>query len=320
MAVEIQAASALHKLKRKIPYSWDLNIYRGCSHGCRYCYALYSHQYVGSSSKRNCEAAAEKAEQPRAKAPARSLMEAAVSAAPGGGFFSDIYVKTNIAELLEKELSEGNWKREVINIGGVTDSYQPAEEHYRLMPEILKLLIKYKTPAIISTKSDLILRDYDLIDRLSRITYINVASTITTMDENLRTVIEPGSASSAKRFAMLKEFRKTNASIGLHVMPILPFLTDGEDNFDRLFSAAADGAVHYVLPGVLYLRGKTRPYYFNFLESHFPELTGQYRALYKKGGADKTYKNSLYEIVNRLRDSYNLSSSYMKPMREKLKT
>ncbi len=320
MAIEIQASSALHKLKRKIPYSWDLNIYRGCSHGCRYCYALYSHQYVGSGSKRNCEPAAEKARKPGKETPVQSSTEAAASAAPGGGFFSDIYVKTNIPDLLEKELSAGSWKREVINIGGVTDSYQPAEELYRLMPEILKLLIKYKTPAIISTKSDLILRDYDLIDRLSRITYINVASTITTMDENLRTVIEPGSDPSAKRFAALKEFRKTNASIGLHVMPILPFLTDGEDNFDRLFSAAAGSAVHYVLPGVLYLRGKTRPYYFKFLEKHYPELAGQYSALYKKGGADKSYKNSLYEIVNRLRDSYNLSSSYMKPMREKLKT
>ncbi len=319
MAVEIQAASALHKLKRKIPYSWDLNIYRGCSHGCRYCYALYSHRYTVSGFKGNGEQSAEKARKPGKETPVQSSTETAATVAPGEGFFSDIYVKTNVAELLEKELSAGSWKREVINIGGVTDSYQPVEEHYRLMPEILKLLIKYKTPAIISTKSDLILRDYDLIDRLSRITYINVASTITTMDENLQTAIEPGSASSAKRFAVLKEFRKTNASIGLHVMPILPLLTDGEDNFDRLFSAAADSAVHYVLPGVLYLRGKTRPFYFKFLEENYPDLAGRYRALYKKGGADKSYKNNLYETVNRLRDSYNLSSSYMKPMREKLK-
>ena len=83
---------------------------------------------------------------------------------------------------LEKELRSPDWKREVINLGGVTDSYQPAEADYQLMPEILRLLIKYRTPAIISTKSKLVLRDYDLIDQLSRITYINIAATVTTID------------------------------------------------------------------------------------------------------------------------------------------
>ena len=127
--------SALTELKRKVPYGWDLNIYRGCQHGCKYCYAMYSHKYLNSEE-----------------------------------FFTDIHVKTNIVDELEKELKRNSWKRDVINIGGVTDSYQPAEAKYLLMPEILKLLIKDKTPAIISTKSKLILRDYDLIDKLSRIT------------------------------------------------------------------------------------------------------------------------------------------------------
>ncbi len=317
MAVEIRASSALHRLKRKIPYSWDLNIYRGCGHGCRYCYALYSHQYIGS--RRSFEPTGKDSQNPGPVEAKGALKVQAADDKAGGGFFTDIHVKTNIVELLEKELSAGSWKREVINIGGVTDSYQPAEAHYRLMPEVLKLLIKYKTPAIISTKSDLILRDYDLIERLSRITYINVASTITTMDEELRLIIEPSSAPSEARFAMLREFRKTNASIGLHVMPILPLLTDGEENFDRLFSAAAACNVHYVLPGVLYLRGKTRPYYLNFLETHFPLLKAHYGDLYKKGGADKAYKSELYRLVNRLRDKYKLTGSYMKPMREKLK-
>ncbi len=313
MTIEVQAASALHKLKRKIPYSWDLNIYRGCSHGCRYCYALYSHQYnqFGSSNPGKG-----KTHKPGMDATAKNITP---PEAVDSGFFSDIYVKTNIVELLEKELSADSWKQEVVNIGGVTDSYQPAEANYRLMPEILKLLIKHKTPAIISPKSDLILRDYDLIDQLSQLTYINVASTITTMDENLRRIIEPGSAPSAARFAMLKEFRKTNASIGLHVMPILPLITDCEDNFDRLFFAAADCPVHYVLPGVLYLRGRTRPYYLKFIDDLFPELKERYSELYKKGGADKAYKTELYQVVNRLRDRYNLSGSYMTPMREKLK-
>jgi len=269
---EIIAQSALNKLKRKIPYGWDLNIYRGCQHGCRYCYALYSHGYLSSEE-----------------------------------FSREIFIKTNLVETLEKELQSPGWEGDVINIGGVTDSYQPAEEKYRLMPQILRLLIKYKNPAIISTKSALILRDYDLIDELSRITYINVAATITTVD-----------STTEARFAMLKEFRKTNASLGLHVMPIIPFLTDSETNFEALFSKAKDCSIDYLLPGTLYLRGKTRAAFFKFIEEDYPEKLDQLRSLYITGAANKDYKDGLYKMVNRLRDKYGLSKSYMKPMREKL--
>ena len=280
----MEVKSALTKLKRKVPYGWDLNIYRGCQHGCQYCYAMYSHQYIGNDD-----------------------------------FFKDIYVKENIVEQLEKELASDKWNREVINIGGVTDSYQPVEAQQQLMPQILKLLIKYKTPAIISTKSKLILRDYELIEELSHITYVNVAATITTMDEPVRAKIEPGGANSLERFRVLKEFRKTNASTGLHVMPIIPYITDQEENFEGLFAAAADCGVHYVLPGTLYLRGTTYKNFMAFIDTEFSEAAPEIKKLYKTGSAGNEYKNVLYEKVNRLRDKYGLSSSYSKPMKEKLK-
>lgn len=281
---EIFCKTALNRLKRRIPYRWDLNIYRGCEHGCKYCYAMYSHDYLGSKN-----------------------------------YHKDIYIKTNIIEQLEKELSDPGWEREIVNIGGVTDSYQPVEEYYQMMPEILKLLIKHKTPAIISTKSDLILRDFDLIDELSKLTYINVASTVTTTDEKLRKLIEPGGVSSERRFEMLKVFRKTNASVGLHVMPIIPFLTDGYKNIDSLFNMAKDSAVHYVLTGTLYLRGKTRTLFFDFIKKEFPDLYQNYLTLYRTGGANKIYKESLYKVVHELRNWYSLSNHYSDIMKEKLK-
>ncbi len=280
---EIHCESALNELKRKVPFGWDLNIYRGCTHACRYCYAIYSHSYLNSD-----------------------------------GFYDDIHVKTNIVEKLEQDLSSPKWKREVVNIGGVTDSYQKAEETYQFMPAILKLLIKYKTPAIISTKSTLVLRDYDLIDELSRITYINIAATITTMDEDVRKKIEPGGAPSTERFAMLKQFRQTNASVGLHVMPIIPWLTDNRENIDALCLNARDCGAHYMLPGVLYLRGDTRKVFFDFIQRDYPQLYPQLQALYKTGAADKGYKDQLYVMVNELRDRYGISSSYSKPMKEKI--
>lgn len=281
--IPITCESALNKLRRKIPYGWDLNIYRGCEHGCKYCYAIYSHDYLKD-----------------------------------GRFFEHVYVKNNILEHLEKELRSPFWKREIVNIGGVTDSYQPAEATYQLMPEILKLLIRYKTPAIISTKSDLILRDYDLIDELSRITYVNVAATIITADEDIRHHIEPNGCASSRRFVVLKEFRKTNASTGLHMMPIIPFLTDSAENIESLFAQAKDAGVYYVLPGCLYLRGKTRPYFFNFIQSVFPGLYEELSNLYKTGGAGKNYKNELYGRVNFLRNKYGLSNSYSAPIKAKL--
>jgi len=281
---EIDCKTALNRLKRRMPYRWDLNIYRGCEHGCKYCYAIYSHDYLGSKS-----------------------------------YSKDIFIKTNIIDNLEKELSDPGWKREIINIGGVTDSYQPAEEHYKLMPEILKLLIKYKTPAIISTKSDLILRDFDLIDKLSKLTYINIASTITTTDEKIRKLIEPGGVDSKRRFEMLKLFRKTNASVGLHVMPIIPYLTDNFKNINTLFCMAKNSDVHYVLTGTLYLRGKTRIIFFDFIKEKFPDFYQKINTLYKTGGAGKEYKDSLYKAVNKLREKYSLSGSYSIIMKEKLK-
>lgn len=281
---EITCSSAMNYLKRQFPYAWNMNPYRGCAHGCRYCFAIYSHRYLEDS----------------------------------GDYFNDIYVKTNIVDQLERQLRRPSWKREIVNIGGVADCYQPAEAHYQLMPEILKLLIRYRTPCIICTKSTLVLRDYDLIDELSRQTYVNIAATVTCMDEAIRQKLEPGGAPSLSRFSMLKEFSKTNASTGLHIMPIIPYITDNEPNLRALFSQAADCHVGYVLPGALYLRGNTRQVFFSFLQKEFPDLYEPLFQLYRKGGAGKDYKNRLYMMVNRLRQQYGINSSYSSIMREKL--
>lgn len=226
---------------------------------------------------------------------------------------------TNILDKLKVELTAPTWKREVVNIGGVTDSYQPLEEKYQFMPRILRLLIQTRTPAIISTKSVLALRDFDLIDELSRLTYINIAATITSMDEQISRQIEPGAATSVDRFEMLARFRQTNASVGLHVMPIIPYLTDSPENMEDLCRRAAEARVHYLLPGMLYLQGATRKTFFEFIDRHYPELSEKLHALYATGGAEKEFKNNFYLMLNEMRDRYGISSSYTAPMKEKLR-
>jgi DNA repair photolyase len=296
MFEEIEIKNALNKINSKrvnLPFSWDLNLYRGCEHGCTYCYAIYSHSYLDekinlSFPKDEC------------------------------AFFQKVYIKTNIAEALEKQLAAKSWKKELINIGGVCDSYQPAEAKYGLMRKALPLMIKYKNPITVSTKSDLILRDYDLLSELAGLTYVNVAVTVTTMDKSLSKLLEPFASSPERRFSVLKAFKNTDAVTGLHVMPIIPFLTDSCENLEQIFSLAAEAGVNYILPSLLYLKGETRKHFFNFLQLNFPELVEPYRKLYSRGGIDSTYRAEIYEVIDSLMEKYRLSGDYMGCMEKSL--
>ena len=268
---EINCKSAINKIENKFGFCNDLNIYRGCFHKCHYCYAVYSHKYINSRD-----------------------------------FFSEIFVKKNIIEVLEKELSSKNWNREIINLGSVTDSYQPAEKDYKIMPEILKLLIKYKTPMTISTKSDLILRDFDLIDRLSNIVPVRIASTITTADEKLSSLIEPNVISPLKRFETLKEFKKTNAIVGVHAIPVMPFIT--EDGLENIFIEAKENNLDYVICEVLNLRGECRKIFLNFVRKNFIEHYKKYLYIYGNNGELKEeYKNKIRKRIKFLEEKYNLN-------------
>jgi len=276
---EIKIKKALNRLHSKfLPYKWDLNIYRGCSHRCQYCYALYSHRYLDG----------------------------------GNNFFDTIYVKTNIVEALEKELSSKKWKREVINLGGVTDSYQPIEEKYKLTREVLKLMIKYRTPIVISTKSDLILRDMDLLIELASVASVNVAVTITTMDENIRKKIEPGGKPSEKRLEVLKQLAGKNIGLGLHMMPILPMITDSEENMEKIFREVSKVPTDYAICGFLNLRSTTRIIFLDFIKRDFPNLFNDYLKLYQSPFIKKEYAKNVYEKIWRLKKKYNIKSDYKK--------
>jgi DNA repair photolyase len=289
--IPIHCKSVIHGVSGIFPFKWDINVYRGCEHGCKYCYALYSHQYLKSES------------------------ELSGDGTDAGNYYRHIYVKTNIAEQLEKELSRPGRKKELINLGGVCDCYQPAEKEFELMPEVLKLMIQYKNPIVMSTKSDLILRDFDLIDELSQVAFVNIASSIITMDEKIRKLIEPAGVSSENRFKVLKKFKETNAAIGVHTMPILPFLTDSPENLEQIFSKTKEAEADYILANPLSLKSQTRKYYFGWLSNQFPHLYEPTRLLYKNGGLDKAYTSHLYQkIVGPLLQKYSLSIDYMKPI------
>ena len=121
----------------------------------------------------------------------------------------------------------------------------------------------------------------------------------------VRQKIEPNGVNSLQRFSMLKEFSQTNASTGLHFMPIIPYITDGYKNVDSLYAHAKDSKVSYVLTGTLYLSGKTRNVFFDFIKQDFPHLYELLQALYKTGSAGKEYKDTLYKMVNKIKKITN---------------
>ena len=294
---EIICKSACSKTKRSMPYKWELNIYRGCEHRCKYCYALYSHKYLESNYGEIVSP----------------------EEANSNKFFDNIYIKTNVAEELDKQLSKPSWKNEMIAIGTVTDSYQPIEEKYQLMRDVLEVLIKHKNPTVISTKSDLILRDLDLIDELSKVNFVNIAVTITSLDRDIQKAIEPNATGSEERLMVLERVRQeTNASTGLHFMPIIPYLTDSYEHIDAMFKNAEERDIHTILLGPLNLYGKTRGTFLNFIKKDFPELYDDILLLYKNGRVDRNYSRELFSKIKKIRANYNIETNYMKVIKEKL--
>lgn len=277
MIKELEVKSAIHFHDSKFASNWDLNIYRGCEHKCKYCFAQYSHKYLNEGNSE---------------------------------FFGDIFVKTNIAEILDKELSKKSWKStNLLNICGVTDCYQPIEEKYQLMRNVLKVLIKHKQSVFILTKSPLILRDIDLIKELSEVAYVNVAFTITTLDENIRQKIEPNVKSCMERLSALREFSKLNCKTVVMLMPIIPYLTDTTKNLENIFKISKEFGCDFLLSAPLNMRGFVKTNFYNFLKQDFPETYQKIQKLYKRAYSSKEYNEKLSKFIYQMRIKYKILGS-----------
>jgi DNA repair photolyase len=273
---EIQCRCALHHHNsRWLPFKYDINVYRGCAHRCIYCYALYSHEYI-----------------------------------QGGSFYNEIYAKVNIADALKRELPK--FSREQVNLGGVTDSYQPAERDYRLMPPVLELLARFKVPVSICTKSPLILRDIELLKSVNEAGGLMSAFTITTMDNTAARLLEPGAPPPHERMAAIKEIKKQGIICGVHLMPIIPHINSSEHSIDALMGAAKDAGADYVLTGALNRKNST---FFESVRQSFPGDYGSIRELYADKKAYKEYREDLDEIIARVRKRYRMPAYASIPRR-----
>lgn len=220
-----------------LPFNVSLNPYRGCEHGCIYCFARPTHSYLGLS--------------------------------PGLDFESRIYAKVNAPELLRREMAKASYVPEPIALGVNTDAYQPCERERQLTRRVLEVLQECAHPVALITKSSLIERDIDLLAPMAAKRLAAVAVTVTTLDPAIARTLEPRAAAPARRLRTIRTLTDAGIPVGVSIAPIIPFVTEPE--IEQLLEAVRDaGAIHahYV---VLRLPWEVSPLFQQWLEAHFPE-------------------------------------------------
>ena len=237
-----------------IGFDRSINPYRGCEHGCVYCFARPTHAYLGLS--------------------------------PGLDFESKLFMKPNAPELLERELSAPGYVPKVIAIGTNTDPYQPIERRYKIMRRILEVLDSAGHPVGIVTKSALVLRDLDILARMAKRDLVKVALSVTTLDPKLARTMEPRAATPPRRLEALRQLVKAGVPTSAMVAPVIPALND--DEIERILEAVAAAGVRHAGYVLLRLPLEVRDLFREWLMTNFPD---RYRHVFKlirdmRGGKD----------------------------------
>ncbi|WP_420472681.1 PA0069 family radical SAM protein [Noviherbaspirillum sp. ST9] len=236
--IEEQARSILTRnASPDVPFDVSLNPYRGCEHGCIYCFARPTHSYLGLS--------------------------------PGLDFESRIYAKVNAPELLRRELARPSYVPESIALGVNTDAYQPCERGLRLTRRVLEVLHECGHPVAVITKSSLIERDIDLLAAMAEKHQAMAAVTITTLDPAIARTLEPRAAAPTRRLRTIRTLTDAGIPVGVSIAPVIPFVT--EPDLERILAAAVDAGAVAASHIVLRLPWEVNPLFQQWLEAHFPD-------------------------------------------------
>jgi len=220
-----------------IGFTYSLNPYRGCEHGCIYCYARPTHEYLGFSA--------------------------------GLDFESKIMVKLGAPELLRRELAAPKWEPQTVAMSGVTDCYQPVERQLQVTRRCLEVFAEFRNPVGIVTKNQLITRDLDVLAELARHRAVAVFISLTTLDPHLRKVMEPRTSPPAARLAAIRELAQAGVPVGVMTAPVIPGLNDHE--LPRLIAAAVAAGARSAGYVALRLPHAVAPLFERWLEEHFPD-------------------------------------------------
>ena len=290
MPIEIQSKSILNKTKRRDPWFLDdytVNPYSGCSFNCLYCYIRGS-KYGEHMEKK-------------------------------------LAVKTNAVELLDKALANRAKKNQygIIVLSSATDPYLQIEKETKLTRKLLEVILKHRFPVHIITKSDLVIRDFDLLKEIEKNAILPedlegklskkllITFSFSTLDDGIGKIFEPGATPPAVRLETLKAALENNFLSGVSLMPLLPFISDTGKNLEYMFSTFSEIGAKYVFPATLTLFGEdkadSKTLVLNAVKKHYPHLLSKYEKYFKNSsGMPGYYKNAFIKKMSELGRTYNL--------------
>ena len=239
-----------------VPFDWTVNPYRGCEHGCIYCFARPYHEYLGFSC--------------------------------GLDFETKIVAKHDAPEMLHRELAAPSWKGEPIVMSAITDIYQPLEHELRLARGCLEVMAECAQPVSTMTKSALVLRDVDLWSKMSATNTGRVTVTLVTLDDELAKKLEPRAAAPARRLRVIRELTRAGVSVSVNIAPVIPALTDIE--MPRILEAIADAGARRVAWVLLRLPYQIKALYLDWLQRCVPDRAKHCESLIRQAHGGKLYK------------------------------
>ena len=265
--------------KREMPFTWTVNPYRGCEFACKYCYARYTHEFMEMRD--------------------------------GVDFEQKIYVKQHAADLLRQELRRVK-PGEEIAIGTATDPYQPAERRYEVTRAILEEFARHEGLELgIVTKSNLVLRDIDLLQEIGRKNDISVHVTITTLNVDLARILEPRAPRPDLRLEAVRRLNQAGINAGVSCSPVIPEITDSPRDLDAVARATAEAGGKHIFANPLFLKPCSAAVFMPFLEQEFPQLAENYRSRYQDHAfLPKSYHQRISKLMASLRRKYGIGSDY----------
>ncbi|MBV9087472.1 MAG: radical SAM protein, partial [Acidobacteriaceae bacterium] len=262
---------------RRVPFNWSVNPYRGCEYGCKYCYARYTHEFMEMRD--------------------------------GVDFERKIYVKQQAAELLRRDLKKVK-PGEEIAIGTATDPYQPAERRYEITRAVLEEFARHRGLELsIISKSNLILRDTELLREISANNNLFVNITITTLDVALARSLEPRAPRPDLRLDAVRRLNEAGVATGVSCAPVVPGITDTRANLEAVVRATAEAGGRYIFANPLFLKPCSAAIFLPFLEKEFPHLAEDYRKRYaSRAFLPNSYRKEISALMAQLKRKYRFAS------------
>jgi DNA repair photolyase len=262
---------------RGLPFTWTINPYRGCEFACKYCYARYTHEFMEMRD--------------------------------GVEFEQKIYVKQHTADLLRRELRRVK-PGEPIALGTATDPYQPAERRYEVTRGILEEFTRHRGFELgIVTKSNLVLRDLDLLCAVSQNNALSVHITVTTLNVDLARILEPRAPRPDLRIDAVRQLSEAGLTVGVSCSPVLPGITDAPADLEAVVRTAAAAGARHIFAGPLFLKPCSAAIFLPFVEQHFPHLVENYRERYQdRAFLPPSYGRRITQLIANFRQKYGMTT------------